>query len=350
MKADMSGHILVPAHLQHLPAIVDLWQAQDRRHYALDPLLHPPRTVEQIELRIQDQRQHGPTFVALDEREHVRAYIAPTIWTLSPTSALHAFLTSCNGMTNTLVLPDPNNADSVQVASSVLHFLSAWWHEQKTTGDLLRWPASDRWLEPLLFEQGFLLDSYCALRSAQPLNPSDRQLAEVTIRHAIPADEQRLQALFWSEMEAHASSVPCSRVSEQAMRGFASKLQRHWQESPDQDGDFFILVAEHAAEGVVGMAENVLVSVEWDDTPGFTPPGSYGCLDNVSVETGLQGQGIGRQLTEATLVLFRQNVPQLDGVLLWYNPDNPSANHFWPRLGFHDLWTTYQRMHTTMTL
>ncbi|HEY4387992.1 MAG TPA: GNAT family N-acetyltransferase, partial [Ktedonobacteraceae bacterium] len=329
--------------------IVDLWKAQDRRHYAQDPSLYLPRTAEQIERIVQRQIQHEQSaFVALDDRQCVRAYIVPALWNLSSTSVLHAFLTPCNGIAEAFVLPDPDDADVAFVVGAVFDFLSTWWREQKTTGDLLRWPACDRWLEPLLFEQGFLLDSACAIRSFVPLEQSVHRSTEVTIRLAVPADEEQLLALFLAEMEVHASTVPCSRISEVAMRGFANKLQQYWQESPEQAGDLFILVAEHPVEGVVGMAENILMSVEWDEAPGFTPPGRYGCLDNVSVGPGFQGQGVGRLLVDAALTLFRQRDAQMSEVVLWYNPDNPSANRFWPHLGFHDLWMTYQRLRDSL--
>ncbi|HTK11219.1 MAG TPA: GNAT family N-acetyltransferase [Ktedonobacteraceae bacterium] len=345
----MHAHIaLFPASEDDLSAIVALWQAQDRRHYAQDPLLYPPRSAEQIEQIVRGQRQHEQSaFVALDDRQRVRAYIAPACWNLAPTSVLHAFLTPCNGIAEAFVLPDPDDADVAFVVSAVCHFLSTWWRERKTTGDLLRWPACDRWLEPFLLAQGFLLDSVCAIRSPVPLEQPVHSLREaVTIRLAVPADEEQLLALFLAEMEVHANTVPCSRVSEVAMRGFAHKLQQYWQEGQEQGGDLFILVAEHPLEGVVGMAENVLITVEWDEAPGFTPPGRYGCLDNVSVRPGLQGLGIGRLLVDAALTLFRQRDAQMRAVVLWYNPDNPRASRFWPHLGFHDLWMTYQRLST----
>ncbi len=93
------------------------------------------------------------------------------------------------------------------------------------------------------------------------------------------------------------------------------------------------------------MAENVLISVAAEEAPGFTAPGLYGCLDNVSVRPEVQGQGIGRQLVDTACNTFLQKHPHLSEAILWYNPDNPTAGRFWPRLGFHDIWTTYQRIH-----
>jgi GNAT superfamily N-acetyltransferase len=256
---------------------------------------------------------------------------------------LHAFLSPRNGITQALILPGPSERDAEEVGRTLLDFLSAWWREQQTTGDLLRWPTSDSWLESLLKEQGFLLDSHCAIRPMAPLEATEYRTPNVIIRPARPNDEEQLMELFLAEMAIHAEMVACSRISDVALKGFQSKLQQLWKQA-DQEERLFILVAEHRDDGIVGMAENVLISVASDEAPGFTPPGSYGCLDNVSVKREFQGHGIGRLLVHTALHIFLQKYPSLNKAILWYNPYNPSAGRFWPRLGFHDLWTTYQRL------
>ena len=105
-----------------------------------------------------------------------------------------------------------------------------------------------------------------------------------------------------------------------------------------------MLVVEQGRE-IVAMAENTLLEVSRDDEPGFTPPGRYACIDNVSVREELRGQGIGHLLVQAIFAAFAVTSLSLDGYLLWYNPDNPQAGRFWPHLGFVPLWTTYQRLH-----
>jgi ribosomal protein S18 acetylase RimI-like enzyme len=336
--------MLLPATQAHITAIVNLWKAQDLRHYALDPALHTPRLPEAMRAFVHNQIQSGEAaFVALDSEQYVRGYVAPARWDLSATSVLHAFLTPRNGITQAFILPDPREKDAEEVGRTLLNFLSMWWREQQTTGDLLRWPTSDSWLDPLLKAQGFLLDSHCAIRPMTPLEATSYHTPNVTIRLAVQDDEEQLMELFLAEMAIHAETVACSRISDVALKGFQSKLQQLWTRA-DQEEQLFILVAEQRDGEVVGMAENVLISVASDEAPGFTPPGSYGCLDNVSVKREFQGQGIGRLLVDTALSIFLQKYPGLNKAILWYNPDNPSASRFWPRLGFHDLWTTYQRL------
>ncbi len=213
-----------------LAEIVDLWRRQDLRHYELDGLLRMPRSSEQIREFVQNQIHNGQrSFVALDGQQRIQAYVVPAIWELSETSVLHAFLTPRNGITEALVLPDPEKAGTAEVVRSLLNFLSGWWDEQKTTGELFRWPSSERWLEPFLKEQKFLLDSYCAIRSITPFEQSRQHTAEIIIRQAQPDDEEALLELFYSEMAIHAETVVSARISEVALQGFRSKLHRLWR-------------------------------------------------------------------------------------------------------------------------
>jgi GNAT superfamily N-acetyltransferase len=65
------------------------------------------------------------------------------------------------------------------------------------------------------------------------------------------------------------------------------------------------------------------------------------------VREDLQGQGIGRLLVQGIEDILALLQLDLNGYILWFNPDNPKAASFWPRLGFQPLWTTYQRFHST---
>jgi GNAT superfamily N-acetyltransferase len=126
------------------------------------------------------------------------------------------------------------------------------------------------------------------------------------------------------------------------LQAFRSKLSHLWAGESLQAGAPHVLVVEHDQE-IVAMAENTLLELGPDDEPGFTPAGHYWCIDNVSVHEGVQGRGIGRLLVQ-TIEDARLSLQlDLDGYILWYNPDNPKAAQFWSRLGFQPLWTTYQR-------
>jgi GNAT superfamily N-acetyltransferase len=281
--------------------------------------------------------------VVLDARDAVRGYAHPGLWELAETCTLHAFLTPRNGIAHALTLPAPSEGDAAAVCTLLLSGLSDSWHRQRTTGDLIRWPSFDPWLHAALHEQGFVLDSFCALHPPGPPRFGQRPpFPWLHIRPACLEDEAVLVALFEEEVALHAACVPCARVSSQAVRGFHEGLARLWAGLSLDEGGPMVLVAEQARQ-VVGMAEWRRLRVRADDEPGFTRAGHYGCIDNVSVKEGMRGQGIGRRLVQE---VFAALVPlPLDGSLLWYNPDNALAAAFWSSLGCEPLWTTYQRLH-----
>lgn len=324
-------------------AAASLLLAQQIRQRALD--LRLPEASTRTELAaLLDSDDHP--LVALDEGGQVRGSVRPSVWQLSLTSILRAFLSLRNGIARTLALPDPADEDAHAVATALLAALSEHWQNHETTGDLIRWPSADLWLEPLLAEQGFRLDSVCALRSLEPREVhAPVSLPGFVTRPARPDDEEILVGLLDEELRYHERYTPFVRSSPIVLNAFRRKLARLWTGASLEERGPLVLVGEQGGE-VVAMAENTLLDVSLDDEPGFTSPGRYGCIDNVSVREHLRGQGIGRLLVQAIFDAFAATGLQLDGYLLWYNPENPQAGRFWPHLGFVPLWTTYQRLHT----
>ncbi len=339
---------IVPATEAALPDIVALLLAQHARQRARDPSLRhvgSPREVEAV-LR----HTHNDALVALTAEGRVRGYAQPAVWDLKETSILLAFLTARNGIVQNLVLPDPTDEDAEEVVAALLRALDSFWQKADTSGDLIRWPSNDSWLAGALAHQHFQLDSVCALRSREPFFVSRlTSLPHRHIRAAKSEDEDALVGLFEEELRFHERSIPFVRSSAQVVDAFRRKLGRIWKGESLEEGAPLVLVAEQAG-AVVAMAENTLLTVTPGDEPGFTPPGRYWCLDNVSVHAGLQGQGIGRVLLQAiedVIVVLDLDVA---GYMLWFNPGNPSAARFWPRIGFQPLWTTYQRLHIKRSL
>ncbi len=328
-------------------AAASLLLAQQTRQRALDARLPAAQARSELEAALAeslDSDEHP--LVALDEDGQVRGYVRPSVWQLSLTSILRAFLSTRNGVARTLALPDPADADARAVATALLAALSEFWQSHQTTGDLIRWPSADPWLEPLLAEQGFRLDSVCAMCWLQPLEESARaSLPPFVTRTARPEDEEDLVGLLEEELRYHERYTPFVRSSPIVLEAFRRKLARLWQGVSLAEGAPLVLVVEQERQ-IVAMAENTLLDVSLDDETGFTPPGRYGCIDNVSVREERRGQGIGRLLLQAIFDAFAATGVQLDGYILWYNPDNPQAGRFWPRTGFVPLWTTYQRLHT----
>ena len=343
------GHPLlavIPMSAAHVPAVVPLLVAQETQLRERDAWLRVVRSREQVTAILRKRLDTGePSLVALDAGGRVRGYASPAVWELAETSILRAFLSARNGVARDLALPDPHDGDATAVLAALLATLSLWWQNQATTGDLIRWPSADQWLVARLAVHGFQLDSVCALRRPHSSVHHDPPSGIVT-RQATPADEEALVALFAEELWYHERFTPFVRCSPAVLAAFRRKLACLWAGERMEVGAPRVLVAEYGNE-VIGMAETTLLSIASDDEPGFTSPGRYGCIDNVSVRENLRGQGIGHLLVQAVDDAFAAFHLDLDGWLLWYNPDNPQAARFWPRMGFVPLWTTYQRLHPT---
>lgn len=332
---------------EHLDDVVDLIAAQESRQHTLDPRLVAAHTQQQISAaRALPHSRNKQPLIALDANGRVRGYARPSVWELRETSILRAFLSARNGVAQHLALPDPADEDAHAVAAALLTALSECWRGSGTTGDLVRWPSADLWLESRLLEQGFRLDSVCATRSLRPEDSAVRAPSSpFTTREALPEDEEVLVELLEEELRYHERYTPFVRSSPAVLDAFRGKLARLWAGASLREGAPLMLVVEQAGE-IVAMAENTLLVLGPDDEPGFTPPGRYGCIDNVSVREERRGQNIGRLLVQAVFDAFAAIGLSLDGYILWYNPDNPQAGRFWPHMGFVPLWTTYQRLHT----
>jgi len=292
-------------------------------------------------------RSQQEALVALSAQGHVRGYAQPGVWDLKETSILRAFLTARNGIVSSLTLPDPADEDAGAVVTALLSALDTSWQQAGTSGDLVRWPSTDGWVQAALTERGLQLDSICALRSLAPffaVRPTPG--SDQRVRMARPDDEDALVGLFEEELLFHERSTPFVRSSALVLDAFRRKLKSMW-EGDALDvlgaGAPVVLVVEHD-KAVVAMAENTLLIVSAGDEPGYTPAGCYWCLDNVSVREPLQGQGIGHLLVQGVQDIREELGLKLSGYVLWFNPDNPKAARFWTGLGFQPLWTTYQRL------
>jgi GNAT superfamily N-acetyltransferase len=334
-----------PATIADLSEVADLIQAQERRQYANSAARLAVRSRQQIDAMLASlHKEDVQPLVALNEDGKIRAYACPSVWSLNEGSILLSFLTARNGIVRRLTLPHPADEDANAVTAALLSILDDFWRSADTSGDLIRWPGGDAWIEPPLMRYGFQLDSICAVRSLAPFfSTRPAPLPLLCIRPAQPEDEYALIDLFEEELRFHERYTPFVHSSSQVLQAFRRKLQRLWQGGSLADGAPMVLVVEQTGV-IVAMTENTLLEVGSFDEPGFTPEGRYWCIDNISVREAFQGQGIGRHLLQAIEDQLTALQLDLDGYILWFNPDNPKAATFWTRLGFQPLWTTYQRL------
>ncbi len=326
-----------------VPEIIELVIAQEQRLHALDTRLRVAHSREQvagvIEQHIQSEEK---CLVAFDKQGYVRGYVLPSLWQLSAESELLAFFTPINGVADSLILPSPLEEDTHEVVSSLLVALNTYWKVQHTGRHVLRWPSCDLWLQPLLKEHGFMLDSDLAHRPPQPLLPTQQTFSSpLRARVARADDEDVLVKLFEEELRFHEPYTPFVRISPQVISAFRSRLARMWAGEKLEDGAPLVVIVEWDNK-IIAMAENDLLFIKSEEETGMLPAGCYGHLNNVSVQSDMRGRGVGRVLVQAVLDSFAKM--HLDGYLLWFNPDNPLARSFWLHLGFVPIIRTYQRL------
>jgi GNAT superfamily N-acetyltransferase len=340
-KYTMFTRVFETRNSKEKEALIALALAQEARHQAHSSQMlaaHGPAFIEAI-------TQEPSLIVAIDAAGRLRGAVQPAIWQLKRDSILRAFLASRNGLARHLIVPDPQEADAPAVVDALLKALTDFWQHQDTDADLLRWPAQETWLPSLIGTHGFQLDSVCALRSLDSFFPAAPIVPPgISFRIAQPADEAALLRLFHEELRFHERSTPFVRSSPTVLQAFQHKLEQCWKGVSFEDGAPLIIVAQQG-DTLVAMAENTLLTVSEQDDPGFTPPGRYWCIDNVSVLEPFHHQGIGSTLVQMIEHLRLTLELDLRGYVLWYNPDNTTAERFWTRLGFVPLWTTYQRRH-----
>jgi GNAT superfamily N-acetyltransferase len=328
-----------PGNSTERDTLVALALAQEARIQASMPGLLARPTPETIATRLLEAT---PLLVAEDTSGRVRGAVQPAVWNVKRGSILRAFVAGRNGIAQQLILPAPQENDASVVMKTVLQTLEDFWIHQDTDADLLRWPTQERWFVPLLTELGFRLDSICATRSLDPFfATSPVAPAGLHFRTAQPSDESALLRLFHEELLFHERSTPFVRSSPAVLQAFQRKLEELWAGKDFEDGASLIVVAEQEGD-VIAMAENALVTLTANDEPGFTPQGTYWCIDNVSVLEPFHGQGIGSVLVQTIESLRLTLELDLAGYILWYNPDNTTAARFWSRRGFLPVWTTYQ--------
>ncbi|GER92218.1 hypothetical protein KDW_63800 [Dictyobacter vulcani] len=329
-----------------ISAIIDLVWAQGQRWHQLDSRLNAISSKEQIASMIQHHRsQEQLPLVAVDTQNRVRAYVHPAIWQLDPEDGLRAFFSDRNGLARYLTLPDPDDADAFLVVSTLFAELTQRRNGQRIRGEIVYWPSCDLWLDKLLHKQGYLLDSELAyqrfpIKISEP--PHSYSGTNMQSRLACRDDEDVLAALFTEELVFHEPYTPFVHMNPAVEQAFRDRLSLLWAGKSLEEGAPLVVVIELDGR-VVAMSESDLYIVNEDekDASYLLPAGRYCHINNMGVCQELRGQGIGHMLVKATVDLFEPM--NLDGSILWFNPDNPLSSRFWPRLGFQPLWRTYQR-------
>ncbi|HYT11050.1 MAG TPA: GNAT family N-acetyltransferase [Mycobacteriales bacterium] len=288
--------------------------------------------VEAADPRVRTARRMlpgGGALVAVDGAGAVRGHVRPVVRQLAADDEARQYA------------PDRSVswADAAGSAEAIAA-LAAALRQPGTAGaaaDSALWPSADEvgaagWvaagLEPV------------ALYTLRPPEPLPAVPAPgVTVRPATALDVHAVAALHRDAIAFQAEASPYVRVAPAAEAGFRRRLA---------DGSTTTHVLEHAGE-LLGVAEWWLVTAGAATTgaeegrAAMLPPGRYAYLNSVGIRAGARGRGLGRVLVSAVL---RAAGPGLSGTTLWFAAHNPVASRVWPHLGWHPLWTVWERRST----
>ena len=318
--------------------------AQHVRWHERDPRLDRPRDRDEIAFNIASQRHTAPAepLVARDAVGRVRGYVQPAVFELPADSDLLAYFTARNGTFAHLVLPPPDENNAMAALTALLTALTAVWEQHHSLADMITWPSTDTWLEPLLLAQGFRAAHILNHRPLTPFEASTRPVSTgLRVRRARPADEDDLVALNRANVAHDASYSPFIKVVPTLEPALRAQLGRLWACESVEEGVPVVLVVEHEGT-LVGMAQTYLETTPGFGVTGRLPPSRYAYLHEVVVRPEWRGQGVGRLLVQGAADAYTEL--GITGYTLYFSPYNPLSSAVWPHLGFRPVWTTYMRL------
>lgn len=218
--------------------------------------------------------------------------------------------------------------------------LRAWRQLMDATGvpdpdssAVVTWPSRDAEGSQLLLAHGFQPLSVLAVRPADRTLPAAPPTPGLTIRRATRRDLDVAVQLALAEL-AYSAMVGSTIVRPEAAHIKRTTLRyRLGQGDP-------VWLAER--DGVaIGLAECLVTEPQPAERRRFpVPAGRWGFVNALSVLPGARGTGVGQALMAwAHRDLHNAGVV---GTYLYYNPPNPLSSVFWPRQGYHPLWTIWE--------
>jgi len=287
-----------------------LLRAKADRLETLDPRLRLART----------RAAETAGLVAVDGTGSVGAHLRPDLVEFAEDDEMRSFAPDRAVSWRELAASDTAALDAIVAAARV-----------PEAADMVMWPAADDEAAPRFARFGLEPASAFALRPPGPLTSG----RSATIRPARPEDADAVSALHVEEVAFHEPHTPYVRVVPALEAAFRARLERLWSGA---EGAPVIHVLEVDA-AVAGMCESMVQTVR--DEGGQLSPGRYGYLNSVAVGARWRGQGFGRTLVSAVLADLAGY--DIDGYTLWFALGNPLSSRVWPRLGFRQLWISYER-------
>lgn len=320
--------------------IIDLIVNQQRRWRQIDPRLPqiPNSELSSFLKQGYESCKHLPIVVGPAASPDCMAF--PGFRNLDPQSDELVYFQRLTGIAiqTSFRSTSPHVLD--QFLGTLLARLEETWKAGGATAAIINWPTRDGDVQDLFRREGYTLDSHLAVRyGASHLEPSYRSDWTVITRRAMPSDEAAILDLQRQVIQAHIPNAPFARLHPAAIPAMRDRLRKIWTGETIEEGASLVIVAE-LHDQVVAMAECQIRSIAAE--PGaLLQPGRYVLISSFGVSQAVRQRGIGKILERAVTATCANL--SVDSSYLIFSPYNPSANSFWPSVGYEPIWTLYQK-------
>lgn len=319
--------------------IAALIHEQQRDFRIFDDRLAPPAALEAVEERVRASlsRQDESHLVVRGLRGEVVCFGEPRIQELPEGHEWLSWSPRVGGLWESLVLPPLRSPFRTDALDALVAAARELWHEHGLDGETIAWPSRDPEMAPILRKLGLIPSFHYAYASSESIASIPSK--GVLLRPARLEDYPLLWNLR-SEQEAfHLQHCRFERPAPGLEKGFRAQFDRSLlTDAPGEElPQFSVAMQDDELVGFVEAVVQVLPAIN----PRDLPQGRYGYLANAAVRSALRGRGFGRSLVN--YALHRLSLRHVLGFVLWYADDNPLSSRFWPRLGFRNLFTKYER-------
>ena len=320
--------------------IIDLIVSQQQRWRQIDPRLPQIPTSELSSFLKQgyESCKHFPVVVGPAAGPHCMAL--PGLRSLNAQSDELVYFQRLTGTAIQASFRSTSPYVLDQVLGTLLARLEETWKADGATAAIFNWPTRDGDVKDLFRREGYALDSHLAVRSGvSHSEPGCRSDWTVITRRAMPSDEAAILDLHRQVIQAHIPNAPFARLHPTAIPAMRNRLRRIWEGGTVEEGASLVIIAE-LDDQVVAMAECQIRSIA-AELGALLQPGRYLLINSFGVSQAVRRRGIGNILERAVTATC-ENL-SVDGSYLIFSPYNPSANSFWPSVGYEPIWTLYQK-------
>lgn len=312
-------------------AAARLVAAQQVRGHLLNPFTNARADVEAIEKRVERSAERAERIVSVfDASNELKAFCVLEGHTLDPLD-VNGFFSGATGMHSTeFAVPNVEDPDADGIACALAESI----YGQAASVICVEVPIGSAWCEHLLLRAGFRSSGVESIRRPYNIHRVSRGIDEgIRLREATETDIEPILDLMLEEWN-YLTSFHCLAGPAWIAADGRQALRQHLIANINP-----LMIVAESKDGILGVVH--LRRCEIVDSTNPLPYGTHVMIEDISVQAGLRGQGIGRALVQATYDAFRDE--NIGGYGVSYVADNPIARRLWPHLGFRAHKRSYVR-------